>query len=136
MDRNIGAGVVTPAGGSTRSAGAQDYLERLYKIIPAEVTAAYLAVSTLLTDPINPSANAMTLLLFGVFLTLLTPFYLWTLGGVRNRMQILVSTISFPIWAICISAALVALAFPYVTPQNITVVMVGWVLLAPLLVRP
>ena len=134
MDRNIGAtAAAAPPPGAN---GPQDYLDRLYKIIPAEVTAAYLAVSTLLADPLNPQSNELTLLLFGIFLTLLTPFYLWILAGVRNGMQIVVSTISFPIWAISISAAMVTLAFPFVTPQTITVLMVAWVLVTPLLVRP
>jgi len=133
MARNIGerAAAAAPARG-----GPQDYLDRLYKIIPAEVTAAYLAISTLLTDTINPESNAMTLLLFGIFLTALTPFYLWILAGVRNVMQIVVSTISFPIWAVSISAGLVTLMFSDITPEIITVVMVGWVLVTPLLVRP
>ena len=112
MDRNIGAtAAAAPPPGAN---GPQEYLDRLYKIIPAEVTAAYLAVSTLLADPLNP----------------------WILAGVRNGMQIVVSTISFPIWAISISAAMVTLAFPFVTPETITVVRVAWVLVTPLLVRP
>lgn len=136
MDRNIGGVHAMAAPAPVAGGGAQDYLDRLYKIIPAEITAAYLAVSSFLTDPINPMSNSMTLLVFAVFLTILAPFYLWILAGVRNKVQIVVSTISFPIWAICISTALVTLAVPAITPETITVVMVAWVLVTPLLVRP
>lgn len=136
MDRNIGGVAAMAAPAPAAGGGAQDYLDRLYKIIPAEITAAYLAVSSFLTDPINPMSNSITLLIFAVFLTILAPFYLWILAGVRNKVQIVVSTISFPIWAICISTSLVTLAVPAITPETITVVMVAWVLVTPLLVRP
>ncbi len=137
MDRNIGdAGVAGGPGAPAAGGRPQDYLDRLYKIIPAEMTAAYLAISTLLTDTTNPEAHATTLLIFAVFLMLLTPLYLWRLAGVRNMAQILVSTVSFPIWAAAISTSLLTLMFDFITPEIITVVMVGWVLVTPLLVKP
>src|SRR5690606_5390583 len=50
-DRNIGKAGGTGAPGAPAVPAApagrsQDYLDRLYKIIPAEMTAAYLAIST------------------------------------------------------------------------------------------
>ena len=110
------------------------YLDKLYKIIPAELTAAYLAVASFLTDANDPLANAQTLIVFAVFLTILTPFYLSRLQKVGNRVQLIVSTISFPVWAMCISTSIVTLLVPAITPQLITVVMIAWVLVTPLLV--
>jgi len=123
------SGAAAPATDSTAA-----YLDKLYKIVPAELTAAYLAISSFLTDQVNPLANMHVLLAFAAFLTILTPLYLWRLQNVRNVAQIVVSTISFPIWAICISTSIVTLAIPALTPQIITVVMVAWVMATPLLV--
>lgn len=137
MNRNI-ASVNAPLAPAPPAAnqGAQDYLDRLHKIIPTEVAAAYLAISSLLTDTIDPLRHGVTLLVFAIFLTIITPFYLWVLAGVRNKMQLVVSTLSFPVWAVCISTSMVALAFPSFSPETITVIMVAWVLVTPLLVRP
>ena len=111
-----------------------NYLERLYKIIPAELTAAYLAIASLLTDKSNMLRNVHLLLGFAVLLTVLTPFYLYRFQNVRTVSQLIVSTISFPVWAICISTAVVTLALPFITSEMVTVLMVGWVLVTPLLV--
>ena len=125
MDRNISDNIdLAPDDGSP--SGVSDYLSKLYKIIPAELTAAYLAISSFLTDPANGLANVWLLFGFGIFLTVLTPIYLTRLQGVRNPFQLVVSTVSFPIWAVCISTSVVTLAVPALTPQVITVVMVGW----------
>lgn len=133
-------GSVAPSSGADAlpTAGAAqkptDYLERLYKIIPVELTAAYLAISSLLTDRTNMLGNSYTLLAFAVLLTVLTPLYLYRLQNVRSRSQLIVSTVSFPVWAVCISTAVVTMAVPVITPEMITATMVGWVLAAPLLV--
>jgi hypothetical protein len=129
MARNIPA----PQGGGAANPG-QQYLDKLYKIIPAEITAGYTAIASFLWDPVDPSSNAYVLLGFGLFLAVINPLYLFRLQNVRNVMQIVVSTISFPIWAACISTPLITGAISFVTPQMITVVMVAWVLATPLLV--
>ncbi len=136
MARDIPApqpGVAGPLGSAAGDPG-QQYLDKLYKIIPAEITAGYTAIASFLWDPIDPGKNTYVLLGFAIFLTILNPLYLFQLQRVRNRAQIAVSTISFPIWAACISTPLVTGAIPFITPQIITVVMVAWVLATPLLV--
>ena len=131
--RGRGAGP-PPAPAAVPAKNSTEYLERLYKIIPAELTAAYLAIASLLTDKTDLLHNVPLLLAFAIFLTALTPFYLYRFQNVRTISQLIVSTISFPIWAMSISTAVVSLAIPVVTPLMITVVMVAWVLLTPLLV--
>lgn len=136
MARDIVApqpGVAGPPGAAPTDPG-QQYLDKLYKIIPAEITAGYTAIASFLWDPIDPGSNIYVLLGFAIFLTILNPLYLYQLQKVRNRAQIAVSTISFPIWAACISTPLVTGAISVITPQIITVVMVAWVLATPLLV--
>lgn len=129
MARNIPA----PQGAGAANQG-QQYLDKLYKIIPAEITAGYTAIAAFLWDPIDPSSNTYVLLGFGIFLAVINPLYLFRLQNVRNMMQIVVSTISFPIWAACISTPLITASISFITPQIITVVMVAWVLATPLLV--
>lgn len=113
---------------------ASDYLDRLFKLIPAEVTAAFVAVQTLLTNPDAPNQNFWILAAFGAFLTFITPFYLRRLQNVTNLYQLMATTISFPIWAANIAVAQVTVEFDWISPQLLTVVMIGWVLLIPLVV--
>ena len=111
-----------------------NYLEKLYKIIPTELTAAYVAISAFLVDDVIPDKNNYLLFGFGVFLTILTPLYLYRLQNVTHVLQLIVSTVSFPIWAVTISTSLVVEATSLLTTQIITVVMVAWVLVTPLIV--
>lgn len=113
---------------------AQDYLDRLFKIIPAEVTAAFIAVQTLLTNPNAPNQHFWTLAAFGGFLTVITPLYLHRLQNVTNPYQLVASTISFPVWAANIAVAQVTVEFDWLSPQLLTVIMIAWVLLIPLVV--
>ena len=133
LDRDIRSGYAAPS--------PNDYAQRLYKLIPAEVTAAYLAVSTLLTetDPAAPGAPGIApydLYLFYSFIALfiLVPFYMWIVQGVRTLPQILATTISFPVWAANVSAPLVYEYF-HVPPPAIGAVLIIWTTTLPLFVR-
>jgi len=123
------------------SAAGSDYLQRLYKLIPTELTAAYLAISALLTqtDPAMPGApgiNPFDLYLFYAFLILFTlaPFYMWIVQGVRTAAQLVATTISFPVWAANVSAPLLYEYF-HVPPPVVGVVLILWSTSLPMLVR-
>ena len=133
MDRDIRT---DPARGA-----ASDYLQRLYKLIPTELTAAYLAVAALLTetDPAVPGApgiNPFDMYLFWSFLVLfaLVPLYMWIVQGVRTPVQLVATTISFPVWAANVSAPLVYEYF-HVPPPLVGVVLILWTTSLPMLVR-
>jgi hypothetical protein len=119
---------------TTAPSGLGDYLDRVYKLIPAELTAAYLAIQSYLGVPENPADNIPYLLGAGIFLTLLVPFYLTMLQGVWTLPQIIVSTVSLPIWILNISSAYVALDLSPGWVKGFGLVLIGWVLVAPLLV--
>ncbi len=108
------------------------YLDQLFKIIPAEITGAYVAASAFLIGP-NPESETLMLAGFAVFLTFLVPFYLRKLQGVHNRAQLIVSTISFPIWAASTSIVLIA-SYIGVWSKILGLVLIGWVLVTPLLI--
>ena len=116
-----------------RSAG--DYLDRIGKIVPPEITGAYLAVQPLLLDPIDITKHFHVLLAFAGFLTILVPLYLWRVGGVTNSVQLAFSALSFPVWAASMSAEqLIIRSDGAVSGAVVTVVMVGWALLIPIFV--
>ena len=116
--------------------GVQDYLDRLYKIIPAELTAGYTAAQSFLGVPADdPTSNIPFLLGFGIFLTALVPLYLRRLQGVQNLSQIMVSTVSFPIWATNISVVYFGLLTNSRWVKVLGLVLIGWVLAAPVIIN-
>jgi len=126
---------------ATAHSPGDEYAQRLYKLIPTEVTAAYLAISTLLTDfepsaPGLPGINPMDLYLFWSFCALfaLVPLYMWIVQRVRTLTQIMATTISFPIWAANVSAPLIYQYF-HVPPPAVGAVLIIWTTTLPLFVR-
>lgn len=114
---------------------ANDYLDRIGKIVPPEITAAYLAVQPLFIDAKDLTANFNTLLVFVLFLTALVPTYLWKFRRVSNRVQLAFSALSFPVWAGAISAEQIVIRSDGVISSiAVTLVMVAWSLLIPIFV--
>ena len=134
MDRDIRTPAVGAAGG--------DYLQKLYKLIPAELTAAYLALSSLLvqtqptTDAGQSGFASNDVWLFSAFLVLFValPFYLYFVQGVRTWLQIIATVVSFPIWAANVSAPLLLQYFG-VPPVGLGALLILWTTLLPLFVR-
>ncbi len=79
-----------------------DYSAKLLKLIPAEVSAAYLSINSLVSLEEGFSGKMWLSL---IALTLMCYLYLTMLRGVRNQVQAIFTTISFPVWAANISAA-------------------------------
>jgi hypothetical protein len=76
------------------------YSSKLAKLIPAEVTAAYLAVNSLV--PVDQGYSAPVKITL-IVLTVFCPLYLWVLQNVRDPLQLLFTTGAFPLWALNIS---------------------------------
>jgi hypothetical protein len=82
---------------------ADTYMERVKKLIPAEVSAAFLAINSLI--PLN-SDNNVYVIFFFVILLAICVFYLRQLESVRSLVQIaFISLVAFPIWAANIAIA-------------------------------
>lgn len=114
---------------------ANDYLDRIGKIVPPEITGAYLAIQPLFIDAGDLTKNFNLLLGFSLFLTVLVPTYLWKFRGVSNKIQLAFSALSFPIWAGAISAEqLVIRSDGIISNIIVTLVMVAWSLLIPIFV--
>ena len=79
-----------------------DFKDRLIKLIPAEIIAAYVTISGLIIGFVKHKPNAdQSNLLWTIILILmiLTPVYLMKVLGISKKGQILFSTIGFLIWA-------------------------------------
>ena len=81
----------------------KDYAERVAKYVPAEVIAAYLAITSITegtSDP-NTRGRAAGLLFAAVFGVVITPIYLWKLAktGEPWKQQSGVSVIAFIVWS-------------------------------------
>jgi hypothetical protein len=109
------------------------YMDQLFKLIPAEITAAFIAGSTVLLTSDNPNEDFVGIAFWGVFLTVLVPFYL-KMQGVSLFPQIFVSTVSFPIWAAGTQSVLVQSYFG-ISAKWLGLVLIGWVLITPLIAK-
>lgn len=82
---------------NARSLSATDQpLDKLFKLLPAELTATYLSVRAIL--PTDSNENAVYLLFFGIIILLLCPFFMRRLLGVNNKTQLVFLTFSLAIW--------------------------------------
>jgi hypothetical protein len=80
---------------------ADSYPAKLAKLIPAEVSAAYLAINSLV-----PASDGFSTIIWVslVVLTIFCALYLWVVQNVTNILQIAFTTASFPVWALNISS--------------------------------
>lgn len=83
---------------------ADNYMSRVLKYIPSEIVMAYISIDGVLRTCYNPGLWAerqmltKVLWIVAAILTVLTPLWLWRVMGVRRFSQLLVSTISVPVW--------------------------------------
>lgn len=79
------------------------YLERVKKLIPAEVSAGFLAINSLI--PLN-SQHDLFVIGFFLILVLICVLYLKMIEQVTSVVQIaFISVVAFPVWAINIAIA-------------------------------
>jgi len=71
-----------------------EYKSRLLKLIPSEIVATYLfALGVVPADQ-----RKLAMVIIGVVLFVMTPFYLRIVQEVKKAPQIIISTLSFAIW--------------------------------------
>jgi hypothetical protein len=108
------------------------YLDRVKKLIPAEVSAGFLAINSLI-----PLKSEFNLFVLGFFVALLVIciLYMYRLEMVTNLFQIIfVSIVAYPIWALNISIARIEWMQDREFLAGCLLVIVT--LLIPLLVKP
>jgi len=112
----------------TRQIQAKDpFLTKVLKIIPAEIIAAYLAIAGAI--PEDDPKTKMILIIVSIFLFWIIPFYLIFLQKVVNVFQVVVTSLSFPVWIFSIGGPFSYYEFY----QNYygTIALVLWTLLIP-----
>jgi uncharacterized protein with PQ loop repeat len=85
---------------SRKIESSSTFEEKLIKLIPIEIIGTYVAIQDLVIGKIQPEIG---LGVSAAILTALIPFYLRRFHSVRSKSQIIVSMISFIIWAFSIS---------------------------------
>ncbi len=100
------------------------YRDRLLKLIPAEIVAAYLALQANLMELGDAVIWVVIAALF-----VLTFFYLRLLGGVKKPKQLVFSSVSFLIWVYSIAPE--PILKDLYNPPLASVVLVMWTLLIP-----
>lgn len=109
---------------------AQNYRDRLLKLIPSEIVAAYMVLSGIIPQE---SAKWGTLVV-SIILLAFVPLYLRRIQNVQRISQLIVTTTSFLVW-------LYSLGGPFkpwglYQPWIGSVILILWTLTMPLLINP
>jgi len=108
----------------------QKYKDRLLKLIPSEIVAAYIVLAGII--PITSAKWG--LLIVSVVLLILVPLYLWRIQDVKRLVQIVVTTISFVVWIYSIGGPF--LYWGIYEKWIASVVLILWTLIVPIVVNP
>ncbi|THU41170.1 hypothetical protein FAM09_03390 [Niastella caeni] len=112
-----------------------NYASQIVKLIPIEIVGVYLGISNLI--------KGQDLVQWIIFLIILiiTPFYLKKVANISDRIQIIIATISYIIWAISLGGPFENFLQPKL-PPNFTVQTLGgilimlYTLIVPIFYRP
>ncbi len=80
-----------------------DYTSRLLKLLPAEITGAYLAIR--LVAPTETSSGDLPIAIFAVLILAISPWFMWGVLGMRHLKQIVFLMFSFVVWVANIEIA-------------------------------
>lgn len=110
-------------------APGSDYTEKLIKLIPVEIVAAYLAIAGLASQT-SPTSEFHILVASVCVLLVLIPFYAWRVSGVRSFAQIGVMMVSFIVWIASMGGPF--LNFAWYEKAYGAVALILWTIVAPL----
>jgi hypothetical protein len=118
---------------------ADSYTSRLLKYIPSEIVMAYISIDGVLRTCYNPNLWAerqmltKVLWIVAAILTVLTPLWLWRVMRVRRFSQLLISTISVPVWLFALGGPFSML--PWYRPALGAVALPIYTLILPIISR-
>jgi hypothetical protein len=73
-----------------------DYTSRLLKLLPAEITGAYLAIR--LVVPSETSQGDGAIAVFAILILLISPWFMWRVLQMRQTKQIVFLMFSYIVW--------------------------------------
>lgn len=130
MTRRVQTAQFQAAGGAP---ALDTYFDKVVKYIPADIVAAWVAVSGLIKSAVNVPANTVLWICFLVGL-LLTAGWIWKQTTVANQTtavkQIIVSTIAFGVWVFALGAPFDALE--WYRPLYASLLLIGYTLVVGL----
>ncbi len=109
----------------------QNYVEKLLRLIPSEIVAAYLVISGII--PYNFSKWGF--LIISVILLAIIPFYLWRILNVKNKLQIISTAIAFAIWMYSLNGG-PFFAFGLYKSWLASIILIIWTLIMPIIIVP
>ncbi len=118
---------------------SDDYLSRVLKYIPSEIVMAYIAIEGVLRTSYNPAVWAERQMLLklslgvAATLTIITPLWLYRVMRVRRGTQILLSTLSVPVWLFAMGGPFVLL--DWYEPAFGAIVLPLYTLIVPIISR-
>jgi len=118
---------------------ADTYMSRVLKYIPSEIVMAYISIDGVLRTCYNPNLWADRRMLSNLlwivsgFLTILTPLWLWRVGGVKRFSQLFISTLSVPVWLFALGGPFAL--FPWYRPALGAVALPLFTLMLPIISR-
>ena len=118
---------------------SDDYLSRVLKYIPSEIVMAYITIEGVLRTSYNPAVWAERQMLLklslgvAATLTITTPLWLYRVMRVRRGTQILLSTLSVPVWLFAMGGPFVLL--DWYEPAFGAIVLPLYTLIVPIISR-
>jgi len=97
------------AGGNDRTEKTKEYLDKVSRLVPAEILAAYMAIIGLIPAIHNELLETISFILAFVGGIVGTPFYMSFMADENRpkRIHIIVSTAAFILWAYIVSGHLI-----------------------------
>jgi hypothetical protein len=110
---------------------SNEYVDKLTKLIPSDIVAAYLAIRNAAMSSDNQQIAFNVMVISAAILTVLAYFYLGRVG-VRSPPQRIVTCLSFVVWALSLGGILET--YTWYSTLYSTVAIIIWTLMAPVLV--
>ena len=101
---------LVPKKPASASPATDNYTSQIVKLIPVDVVGVYLGISTLIAGQGEQTATLkMVQLIVFTVTSIITPFYLKKVGGIGDKTQIIVATVSFFIWGLSLGGPVEAI---------------------------
>lgn len=107
---------------------ASQYADKLVKLIPTEIIGAYLAIDGMTATIHDERKAVLSITIIG--LLIIIPFYLWFMFKIRNKLQIIITMISFVVWVFSMGGPFLAYEWYLHVYGSVTLVL--WTLVVPL----
>ena len=115
------------------------YMSRVLKHIPSEIVMAYVAIDGVLRTCYNPNLWADRQVLWklswiiAATLTIITPLWLYRVMRVRRTPQLIISTVSVPVWLFALGGPFALL--DWYRPALGAIVLPLYTLILPIIFR-